>query len=173
MITVRQGTLQDAEKIAQFSRDTFYAAFAAANSPENMDKFMTMQFSAKMLESQVGEPGNYFFLAEEGNALRGYVRLVESRMPEQLSTRKGIEIARIYAAPDYVGKGVGKLLMKASVDFARNLGKELLWLGVWEHNQRAIDFYRKWGFDQIGTHLFMLGDEAQTDWLMKKEISAD
>ena len=170
MITIITGTNGYAGPIAVFSQETFLAAFGPANKPENMDKFMKLQFSRKMLENQVGEPGNYFFLAEEDGQLLGYVRLVDSRSPDQLAGNSCIEIARIYAAPNVIGKGVGKQLMQASIDFARSLQKEVIWLGVWENNQHAIDFNKKWGFEKLGTQVFMLGDEAQTDWLMKKKV---
>ena len=73
--------------------------------------------------------------------------------------------------PDKIGKGVGKKLMEASIDIAKEKGKKALWLGVWENNQRAIDFYTKWGFQKFSEHAFMLGNEIQTDWLMKKPVN--
>lgn len=82
-----------------------------------------------------------------------------------------MEIARIYALQSYIGKGVGSALMKKCIDQACELNKEIIWLGVWEKNQKAIHFYRKWGFEKFGTHIFILGDDPQTDWLMKKELA--
>jgi ribosomal protein S18 acetylase RimI-like enzyme len=69
-----------------------------------------------------------------------------------------------------IGKGIGKALMLKCIEIAREKKSDVLWLGVWENNQRAIDFYTKWGFEKFSTHIFMLGDDPQTDWLMKKEL---
>ena len=87
-----------------------------------------------------------------------------------LGNRNSIEIARIYAATNAIGKGVGKTLMQKCIEIAQEKKKDVLWLGVWEKNNRAIDFYIKWGFEKFSTHIFMLGDDPQTDWLMKKEL---
>lgn len=81
-----------------------------------------------------------------------------------------IEIARIYATTNSIGKGVGKALMQESIKMATEKKKQVVWLGVWEKNQRAIEFYTRWGFEKFSTHIFMLGDDPQTDWLMKKEL---
>ena len=81
-----------------------------------------------------------------------------------------VEIVRIYADMPWIGKGVGPALMQACLDEAQNRGCALIWLGVWEHNPRAQAFYRKWGFEKIGTHTFMLGADPQTDWIMARKI---
>lgn len=170
MISIRSCTIDDAPLIADMSRQTFYETFASENSAENMDKFMRLQFSKEALEKEVGVAGNIFFIAYDDEKPVGYVRMKESdRLPE-LNNKMAIEIARIYAVAGSVGKGVGSTLMQKSIDVALERNKEVIWLGVWEKNQRAIDFYTRWGFKKFGTHIFMLGDDPQTDWLMKKEL---
>jgi diamine N-acetyltransferase len=100
----------------------------------------------------------------------GYVKLRESRPPWPLGTTNAIEIARLYSVVDKIGKGVGKLLMQASLDWSKQKGAQAVWLGVWEKNQRAIDFYSKWGFEKFGETDFLLGKDLQRDWLMRKFI---
>lgn len=171
MLTIRYATPKDAEMIADFSRQTFYEAFASQNSKENMEKFMNEQFSRKELIKETKSPGNIFLVAiDHNNDIAGYVRLRENNNPPDLGNIKAIEIARIYAATKFIGKGVGRLLMQKSIDIAKQKNINTLWLGVWEHNQRAIAFYQQWGFEKFGNHVFMLGDDAQTDWLMKKVL---
>ena len=170
MFTIRTATHTDAELIADMSRQTFYETFVLQNSRENMEKFMTEQFGRDKLIAEVNEPGNIFLLAFEGKEPVGYARMKESENPPELGSAAAIEIARIYAATNTIGKGVGKALMQQCIDIAMQQGKKIIWLGVWEHNQRAIAFYRSWGFEKFGTHLFQLGDDPQTDWLMKKEL---
>jgi ribosomal protein S18 acetylase RimI-like enzyme len=169
-ITIRFADASDAALIAQISQQTFYETFAVFNSKENMDKFMTEQFSIEKLMAEVGAPNNIFLLAMENDEVLGYARLRENNKPPELGNANTIEIARIYAVTSSIGKGVGKVLMQKSLDVAAGLKKDTIWLGVWEQNQRAIDFYIKWGFEKFSTHVFMLGDDAQTDWLMKKSV---
>lgn len=170
-ITIRSATTADAELVADMSRQTFYDSFAPDNTKEDMDIFMNEVFTREELIKEVGAPGNIFFLAFEENAPLGYARMREGIDPGIGDGKPSIEIARIYAIQTSIGKGVGSSLMKQCIDTALMLEKEFIWLGVWEHNQRAISFYRKWGFEKFGTHVFMLGKDAQTDWLMWKSLA--
>ena len=169
-VHVRVATKEDAALIADLSRQTFYESFAAQNTRENMDKFMNEVFTKERLMEEVGAKNNIFLLAYYGEEVVGYVRMRENNQPPGLDSNAALEIARIYATAPSIGKGVGKILMQKCLDTAIKLKKDVVWLGVWEHNQRAIDFYRKWGFEKFGTHVFMLGDDAQTDWLMAKKM---
>ncbi len=171
MIFIRIGTIDDAALIADISRQTFYETFAPLNEKEHMDKFMNEQFTKEALMKEVGDPDNIFLLAYEGNELVGYVRLRENNCPPELNNANVIEIARLYATTNSIGKGVGKALMQECIKTAVKKAKELIWLGVWQDNHRAIDFYKKWGFEIFATHVFMLGDDPQTDWLMKKAVT--
>jgi ribosomal protein S18 acetylase RimI-like enzyme len=167
---VRLATEADAELIADISRQTFYDTFVSHNTKENMDKFMTSQFSKERLMSELDDVENIFFLAYVDDQLAGYAKLRDSRNPEPLQNVPAMEIMRIYSTTAMIGKGIGKLLMETSIAEAIKRKKEILWLGVWEKNQRAIDFYNKWGFEKFGEHNFILGNDIQTDWLMKKVL---
>ena len=170
-IIIRPANESDAELIADLSRQTFYESFAPDNTKENMDKFMNEQFTKEKLINEVSQPWHSFFLAYFTNEVVGYIKLREGSVPAQLDPRSCLEIARIYSVQHMIGKGVGKKLMQTCHDIARQKGKNTLWLGVWKHNQRAIDFYTSWGFEIFGEQEFVLGDDVQTDWLMKKNIT--
>ena len=170
MITIRHANKQDAELIADMSRQTFYDTFADVNTKENMDKFMNEQFTFEKLINEVGTPGNIFLLAYDGDQPVGYVRIRENNNPPSLGSHNAIEIARIYATSNAIGKGIGKALMQKAIEIAQAGKREFAWLGVWEKNQRAIDFYIKWGFEKFDEHDFILGDDVQKDWLMKKPL---
>ena len=167
-LTVRMATKDDAVLIADVSRQTFYDTFAADNTAENMELFLSKQFTRGKLILEVGSFGNTFLLAEEDGETAGYVKLRESRPPWSLGTMNAIEIARLYSVVDKIGKGVGKVLMQASLDWSKGKGAQAVWLGVWEKNQRAIDFYTKWGFEKFDETDFLLGKDLQRDWLMRK-----
>lgn len=170
-LSLRYGTKDDAALIADISRQTFYDTFAADNTKENMDKFLKEQFTKGRLMLEVGAPENSFLLAYHDDTVAGYVKLREGKALEGLKGFSAIEIARIYVISEFLGKRVGAFLMQACLDIAKQKEKQLIWLGVWEKNQRAIDFYRKFGFEKFGECDFLLGDDMQRDWLMKKHLT--
>ncbi len=169
-LTVRYATNRDAGLIADISRQTFYETFAVDNRKEDMDKFLSEQFTKGKLMMEVGSPENIFLLAHNGDEVAGYAKLRDAKQPEKLNNLKAIEIARIYAMTNMIRKGVGNLLMQTSISIAKEKGKEIIWLGVWEKNIRAIEFYRKCGFEKFDVSDFLLGDDVQCDWLMKKTL---
>lgn len=170
MISIQQANPADSSLIARLSRQTFLETFAAQNTPENVEIFLSKQFSVIMLEEEVLDMTNIFFLAYKGDQPVGYAKMREGKKLEALGGVPAIEIARIYAVKEAIGTGVGKALMLQCIQTAKNLEKKILWLGVWERNFPGILFYERWGFEKFGTHIFMLGDDPQTDWLMKKEL---
>jgi ribosomal protein S18 acetylase RimI-like enzyme len=170
-LVLKYAGTDDSELIADLSRQTFYETFAAHNTKENMDMFMSGQFKKEDLMAEVGAPGNIFLLAYDGTEPVGYARLREHNNPPEMAGIDTMEIARIYAVSHILGKGIGKALMQECIHVALAKKKQAIWLGVWEKNQRAIDFYIRWGFEKFATHVFMLGNDAQTDWLMKKTLT--
>lgn len=169
-IKIKEATTADAVLIAELSRQTFYDTFAAENTKANMDKFMNETFTREKLINEVGSPGNTFLLAWDGEEAVGYARLRETPNPLLLEGGAALEIARIYAVQKSIGKGVGRALMQQCIATAREKGVHVIWLGVWEKNAKAIAFYTKWGFEKFSEHVFMVGDDPQTDWLMKKML---
>ncbi len=115
-------------------------------------------------------PGNIFLLAYLNGEWAGYAYMRENSDASELEGVRAIEIARIYAGQDMIGKGVGNALMAYCVELGRERANDWIWLGVWERNRRAIEFYEKWGFEKFGEHIFMLGHDQQTDWKMKKRL---
>lgn len=169
-ITIRIAEQTDAELIADLSRKTFYETFATHNTKENMNKFMNEQFTREELIKEVKDPGNIFILAFDDQLPVGYVRMQEREPYPEFENKDSIEIARIYVVNTSIGTGVGKMMMHRCIAIAKEMKKDIIWLGVWEKNRRAISFYTKWGFEKFAEHPFILGDDVQTDWLMKKEI---
>jgi diamine N-acetyltransferase len=162
VVDIREAGTQDAELIADLSRRTFYETFAAFNTPENIEKFMNERFTRENLIAEVGSPCNIFLLATLNGDVAGYARIKEQD--------ENFELARLYTLKEFIGKKVGAALMQSVLDIAKKAKKKSIILGVWEHNPLAIDFYNKWGFVKTGEQVFMLGDDAQTDWVMKKEL---
>lgn len=167
---IRLAGREDAALIADISRRTFYDSFAESNTEENMRLFLDQQFTREKQMAEVGAPGRTFLLAWCEEEPVGYASMRETAFPEEFDGDAAIEIVQLYSEQKMIGKGIGKALMQACLDTAREKGKKWVWLGVWEHNQRAIEFYRQWGFERFGEHVFLVGLDAQTDWWMKKKL---
>ncbi len=164
-ITIRYASNEDAPLIAELSRTTFEEAFGAQNSKADMDIFMNEVFTTDNLIAEVSKPGHNFFMVFVDGAVAGYVKLREDEKEDGL-----LEIARIYVLETFIGKGIGKVLLNECLKIAEQKNKKTIWLGVWEKNERAIRFYKSFGFQKYGEHPFVLGKDVQTDWLMKKTL---
>jgi len=169
-VAIRLAGSADAELLADMSRRTFYDSFAAQNTQKDIDHFMRVQFAKKDLMREVDVPGNIFLLAYLGDQPAGYAFLCEKTPPPGLENVRTIEIGRLYAEQFAIGRGVGQALMQRCLEIAIKKGKEWVWLGVWEHNPRAIRFYGKWGFEKFGEHIFTVGFDPQTDWYMRRRL---
>jgi diamine N-acetyltransferase len=169
-ISVRTCNQKDIDTLVSLGIKTFRDTFDEHNTPENMILYINKTFTRKIMESEMKQPGTVFFLALDGRQAVGYAKIKISPAPAKLSDTAAFEIERLYAHKDYVGKRVGYILMQTCLAYAKKKGCQTLWLGVWENNARAISFYEKNGFIKFGHHIFMLGNDAQTDWLMKKEL---
>lgn len=172
-LTLRSATTQDAELIADISRKTFYDTFAQDNTEADMQKFLGEQFTKGRLMLEVGEPQNDFFLAYVDDKVAGYLKLRDGKVPAELKDVPSLEVARLYVLQEFLGKGVGAFLMNVAINTALEKGKEILWLGVWEKNERAIAFYTRYGFQKFGEWDFLLGNDLQKDWLMKKALTME
>lgn len=168
-VSIRNCSLKDAQAIVSLGIRTFRDTFDELNTPENMMLYLNKNFTLKKIKEEIQEPDAVFFIAEKDEEAIGYARVRKSK-PEGLDGNSALEIERMYADKKYIGKRIGHLLMNTCLHFARDNGYNTVWLGVWEHNLHAIEFYKKWGFEKFGTHTFMLGNDAQTDLLMKKHF---
>ena len=167
----RLGTIDDAGILAALGAKTFYDTFASDNTAENMKLYLERNFTLEQVVKEINDPANTFLLAQDDDSVVGYAKLRNHEQPKGLGNTLGLEIERIYCTKDYLGKKVGKTLMLGCLAIAAQEGFNIIWLGVWEHNPKAIAFYEKWGFERFGTHTFMLGTDAQTDLLMKKNLN--
>ena len=167
-VSIRSCIPQDAEAILSLGIRTFRDTFDEMNTAENMMLYLSKNFTLKKIRKELSEPHSVFFIAEADDTAIGYAR-VRANKPEG-STEEALEIERIYADKKFIGKRVGYLLMNTCLHYAREHGYGTVWLGVWEHNKRAIAFYEKWGFEKFSSHPFLVGNDLQTDLMMKKNL---
>jgi ribosomal protein S18 acetylase RimI-like enzyme len=169
-LNIRIATPSDAMLVADLSRETFAETFSGQNSKADMDKYLNEQFTRGKLILEVGAPENTFLLCYHEDQIAGYAKLRDNFNPPGLSLLPNLEIARFYALKEWIGKGIGSYLMKACIQTALERSVKTIWLGVWEHNHRAINFYIKWQFEKFGEQEFLLGSDLQKDWLMKRAV---
>lgn len=173
MTEIRTANTADAALIADLSRETFYDTFAEFNTKNDMDIFLAEQFSTEKLMAEVGGEGHEFLIAYVDGDPAGYLFLKNETDPALPvpATGSAIEISRLYVRRNFIGKGIGKILMQSAITYAGAAQKTFLWLGVWEHNQRAIEFYTAFGFEKFGEQDFILGNDLQRDWKMGKQLA--
>lgn len=161
-----------ASLLAKLAQDTFCETFEKINNPDDFKAYVNEAFNATIIETELNESGSLYILAYVNNELAGYARVRQSNeVVENFPGKKTTELQRIYVLQKFIGKRVGKALMNYCLALAKEQGAEIIWLGVWEHNYSAQEFYKKLGFEQFSSHVFMLGTDAQTDILMKLKIN--
>ncbi|MCB0165300.1 MAG: GNAT family N-acetyltransferase [Anaerolineae bacterium] len=170
-ITIHPATAADAAMLAEFGTMAFAAAFVADNNPEDMAAYLAEAFSPAKQQSELADPASRFLIAEAGGVMAGYAQIKARSVEEGVTGRNPIELVRIYTDPERIGQGIGAALMSACLEAARQGGHDVIWLGVWEKNHRAQAFYRRWGFVKVGTHIFQLGADAQTDWILQRQVN--
>lgn len=161
---------KDVAKLQAISKQTFHETFGAVNTEENMVRYLEESFSMERLSSELNNPDAGFYFAMLDEEVIGYLKLNTGASQTELKDNKALEIERIYVSQAFHGKKVGQLLYEKAIQVAQDAGVEYVWLGVWEENARAIRFYEKNGFVPFDKHLFKLGDDIQTDIMMKLKL---
>jgi ribosomal protein S18 acetylase RimI-like enzyme len=170
--TIRQATIEDAKLLTDLAYTTFWDAFAhhPKNAPDDLNHYMRQAFNQEQIESELADEKNIFLIAEIGGEAAGYSKMVIDYIEPGITAEHPVELSRLYAHQKHLGQGVGQMLMDACFERARDEGRDVMWLGVWEYNPRAQRFYEKNGFRFVGSHVFQLGEDPQTDLLMQKEL---
>ena len=169
---VRRAEATDAARLAALAERTFRAAFGPQNTRENMDAHCANAYGEAIQASEIADPRIETFICEDNFVLAGYAQLRWGAAPACVQALQPAEIQRIYVDPHWHGKGVAQALMAQMFVAAELGGADQIWLGVWEKNPRAMAFYRKFGFNQVGQHPFRLGEDVQNDWILCRDIRA-
>lgn len=167
---LRKANLSDLPELLALARTSFVQAFTEGNKPENVQAYLEEAFTVERLTHEMQEPASTFIVASLEGKLVGYTKLNLAAAQADVQDPASVEVARLYTLEEVWGTGLGQLLLDAAFAFAKQEGKTWLWLGVWEHNARAIRFYEKNGLRNFGSHPFPFGDEIQNDWLMRMEL---
>lgn len=169
-MNIRRASPEDAELLAELGARTFAETFAGDNSPEDMAAYLAGSFGVGRLAEELDDPLSVFLVAEVDGSAAGYAKIRSGAAPAGVEGPKPIELVRLYVLQEWLGRRVGQALMQRCLDEARGMGFQTIWLGVWERNQRALAFYRKWEFEEVGEHVFQLGSDAQRDIVMRRAV---
>jgi GNAT superfamily N-acetyltransferase len=169
-LTIRRATPADAPLLAAIGAAAFVDTFAADNRAEDMEAYLAEAFGERVQRAELTDPDCTVFFAELDGQTVGYTMLREGDVPECVGDAGAIEVARLYAMQRWIGTGVGAALMQRCLDEAAGRGRMTIWLGVWERNARAIAFYRRWQFADVGSQTFQLGSDLQTDRIMARRV---
>lgn len=164
-------TISDITELQRIGRQTFKETFADSNSEENMKSYLEEDFSLEKLAKEVNNENSEFYFAKIDNEIIGYLKVNFGESQTELKDSKALEIERIYVSKEFHGKSVGQLLYDKAIEIAKQKNSDYVWLGVWEENPRAISFYKKNGFVEFDKHIFKLGDDEQTDIMMKLKLN--
>ncbi len=159
------------DSLQKISKQTFFETFASSNSEENMQHYLNEGFTLEKLTSELLNPNSEFYFAAFENDIIGYLKINFGEAQTELIEDTTLEIERIYVLKEFHGKSVGQLLYDKALQIAKQFKMNYLWLGVWEENPRAIQFYKKNGFEEFDKHIFTLGNEKQTDIMMKLKLA--
>lgn len=169
-IKINKVTLADLVQLQEIGRQTFAETFSSTNTEENMKSYLEEGFSNAKMSAELDNPNSEFYFATLNNTVIGYLKINFGLAQTELKDDKALEIERIYVLQEFHGKKVGQLLYDQAIHLAKEKKADYVWLGVWEKNHRAIQFYTKNGFVEFDQHIFVLGDDEQTDIMMRLEL---
>jgi ribosomal protein S18 acetylase RimI-like enzyme len=171
-VKIRRAEIEDAEMLADLSYKTFWDAFHEhpENAPEDMAAYMEKAFSVETLRAELKDEKVIFLIAEFENESAGYAKITLGAIEDKIIAENPIELNRLYSHQKFLGKGIGQKLMDECFRVAKENDCDVMWLGVWEFNPRAQAFYKRYGFREVGKHIFQLGSDPQTDLLMQRDL---
>jgi ribosomal protein S18 acetylase RimI-like enzyme len=169
-IQIIKVSINDIEQLQIISRTTFSQTFTEHNNPEDMEAYLNKSFATEKLLGELNNPNSEFYFAQEGERVIGYLKVNTGDAQTEQKEANAFELERIYVDAAFLGKKVGQLLFNKAIEISKAKKASYVWLGVWEENHRALAFYTKNGFVPFDKHIFKLGNDAQTDIMMKLEL---
>ncbi|MGX6428872.1 GNAT family N-acetyltransferase [Levilactobacillus yonginensis] len=167
---IKQCTVADLKQLQAISRTTFTDTYGAVNTPADLEEYLEEAYNDDQLLAELRQPTTQFDFIYVENALAGYLKLNWGPTQSEHYGDDLLEIERIYILPAFKRQGLGQQFYQHAIATAQKLGKQAVWLGVWEHNPAAQKFYQQMGFEQIGDHRFQLGSDPQRDLILRKTL---
>jgi ribosomal protein S18 acetylase RimI-like enzyme len=171
--TIRRATPADAAALAELAARTFRDTFGADNRPEDLALHVATSYGPDRQAREIADPSILTLVADLAGNLVAFTQLRRGTAPACVTGPAPIEIQRFYLAAEWQGRGLAQTLMTEALGAARAAGAETVWLGVWERNPRAIAFYRKAGYSEVGSHTFVVGTDPQTDRILTRALDTE
>jgi ribosomal protein S18 acetylase RimI-like enzyme len=168
---IRKAQITDAANLARLQERTFRDAFEASNTPEDLALHCDAHYGEAIQQRELSDPAVETLVCEHEGDLVAFAQLRTRKPPACVVAERPLEIQRFYVLNEWHGKRLAHDLMTAVIERAVQQGAGQVWLGVWEHNPRAIAFYRKWGFSEVGEQIFPLGTDPQRDIVMTRIVA--
>lgn len=170
-VTIRAASPDDAAELAGFAARVFGEVFGPGNDEKDIAWYLGEAFGPDIQRAEITAPGAIVLVAEDPEgAIVGYLHIAASETPASVTATRAVELKRLYVKPSLHSRGTGKALLDEGLAGAVAGGADAVWLGVWEHNVRAQKFYQREGFTRVGEHIFLLGSDPQTDWIMQRAM---
>jgi GNAT superfamily N-acetyltransferase len=170
-LLIRRAELSDADALSELAARTFIETFGSENTPEDLAAHLRSFYSPARQAAEIADPNIIVLLALQSDNLVGFAYIQRSKAPDCVISERPIELRRFYFAKSTHGNGFASVLMQSARQAALDLDGIDLWLGVWERNPRAIAFYSKSGFVKVGSHIFTVGTDRQTDYVFLSPLS--
>lgn len=170
MATIRRANSADASALASLAERVFRDTFASANDPADVELYCAKNFGAAVQSREIGDRNLTTLVSELGGELNAFAQVRVPSLIECVAAKRPTELCRFYVDHQWHGLGIAHELMNEVLAIVRGLASDRLWLGVWERNDKAIRFYRKFGFAVVGDHPFVLGNDTQRDLVMALDV---
>ena len=169
---IRPAVATDAADLSELAERTFREAFSAFNTPENMALHCSTAFAPAVQAAEIANPEVLTLVAELRGKLVAFAQLhLRPASPSCVTVTPSLELLRIYVDSSFHGTGLARDLLSSVLATAQRAGAAAVWLGVWERNPRAIRFYQRFGFSEVGEHQFVLGADPQRDLVMVRSFT--
>ncbi|WP_020536165.1 GNAT family N-acetyltransferase [Lewinella cohaerens] len=169
-LTIKTVSETELPLLRNLAEETFVEAFGPVNTPENMSQYVSKAFALEQVRASFFQEGVSFFMAWKDGEAIAYLKLNEGAAQTEQSLENTLEIERIYVKATHQGQNIGQQLLTFVMEKARQENKSSVWLGVWDQNEAAIQFYKRHGFSTFDQHEFYLGSDLQNDLLMKIKL---
>ncbi len=163
--------LDQLDLLVDISKKTFVDAFEKDNNPEDFASYLDFAFNPERIAAEVRDMDSNFYFVYYNKDIVGYFKLNQMEAQTDIKDSDALELERIYVLKEFQGKQIGKWMLEQVILLAKDKRKSFVWLGVWEHNTKAIAFYEMYGYRKFGTHPYYIGKDKQTDWLMRFDIN--
>lgn len=168
--TIVEATIKDLSVLRKLAIETFVETFGQDNTEEDLQEYVREALSLQRLAKEFANPASTYYFIKMAEEPLGFLKVNQGQAQTEHHLPNAFEIQRLYILKKCQGLGLGKQLFEFALDIAEQSGYDWAWLGVWEHNDKAQAFYKKYGFEKFSEHLFPVGKKIDTDWLLRKHL---